>query len=120
MRFVPLMLAVAALLACGGSSAPGTLDGTWNRQGGMMGSGSTMTLTQIGDSVSGNGVQKVEAGTDRPFRVTGSYSAGSFNAVFTFTADASQESYQATVDGNTMSGVVSVNGTPSELDFTRQ
>lgn len=118
MRSMSLAVACVALLACGGN-APSTVDGTWVSKGGMAGSSTSLTLTEVNITVSGNGTQSMEAGATRTFSVSGTYSSGTFSAVFTFADDGSRLHYQATVDGNTMNGMLT-DGTSTALDFTKQ
>lgn len=60
---VTLILAMLAVVACKGSpSAPDSIEGAWTAPSSVPGASFSFNLTQIGDSVTGQGQYRIEAG----------------------------------------------------------
>jgi hypothetical protein len=111
------LLLVAWVAACGGSAASADWAGRWQSPPSVPGSFVEMTLSGSRTSVSGSGVQHVEAGADRTFVVQGT-SAVVPGPGITFTyADGTTEGFSlAQPDPNHL-----VLSNPTRvLDFTRQ
>ena len=79
------VLVLACLLGCHNPASPGTpLAGTWNSVSPILGSGSTMTLTQNGRNVVGSGSYRIEADGGGTFEITGTFDVAVLSLNFAY------------------------------------
>jgi hypothetical protein len=111
------LLFVGLLLGCGGASS--SIGGVWNSPGEVSGSGISMTLIDDLGSISGTGVQRVEAGMPRTFNVVGSLNGHSVTLGIWY-QDQKTVSFQGKFDEDTLKGTWIPRGEAgATLTFTR-
>lgn len=118
---VTLTLAVLALIGCKSPpSVPSSIDGAWAAPPSVPGSAFSFNLTQIADSVSGQGQYSIEAGRAGTLTVHGQYAAPVVTLTLTFDYGA-QQTFQGRVEDSRMRGTVTDSaGHSSARVFVRQ
>jgi hypothetical protein len=113
---------VLACLAgsCGLRTIQARIAGAWNSVSPIVGTGSTMTLTQNGRQITGSGIYRIEAGGGGTFQVMGTFDVPSLSLNFAYDRGATAKYMARLSSPNRITGTITyADFGPSKLEFVR-
>ena len=115
------VLVLACLAGCHRPLEPDTvLAGAWNSVSPIVGTGSTMTLTQNGRQITGSGIYRIEAGGGGTFQVMGTFDVPSLSLNFAYDRGETAKYVARLSSPNRITGTITyANFGPSKLEFVR-
>lgn len=118
---VTLILAMLAVVACQKTpSAPSTIDGAWFAPSSVPGAGFSFNLTQVADSVTGEGQYRIEAGRAGTVTLRGQYAIPAVTLILSYDFG-ERQAFEGRVEGSKMIGTVTDSaGQSSAQVFIRQ
>jgi len=115
------VLVLACLAGCHRPLEPDTvLAGAWNSVSPIVGTGSTMTLTQNGRQITGSGIYRIEAGGGGTFQVMGTFDVPSLSLNFAYDRGETAKYVAQLSSPNRITGTITYTDFgPSKLEFVR-